>query len=143
MDMVINSESELAQLAKKIADQLKAGDILALAGPLAAGKTTFTRYLVEAMGYEKPVNSPTFVIEHRYPVRWRDIRMVIHLDLYRLGPKELKHFDWPDLLKSPHQLIIIEWPENAAGYLPKQTKTITLEIINAKTRRLSLPAAFN
>jgi tRNA A37 threonylcarbamoyladenosine biosynthesis protein TsaE len=122
--ILVSSLEELAALAEKVATQLRPGDVLALTGQLAAGKTTLTKQILTAMGYKGSVTSPTFVIEHRYPVKFQRIKEVIHLDLYRLSSGDLKEFDWPEI---------------AAPYLPPHTKVINLKIIDEHTRQLTLP----
>ncbi|HSX42350.1 MAG TPA: tRNA (adenosine(37)-N6)-threonylcarbamoyltransferase complex ATPase subunit type 1 TsaE [Candidatus Saccharimonadales bacterium] len=138
MDVI---EADLPKLAEKIAAVVEPGDIIALSGPLGAGKTALTREVLRAMGENNVVSSPTFVLEHRYPVNWRGIKTVLHLDLYRLSEKDLPQFDWAEYLEADHQLTIIEWPEIAQKYLPNHTKTVKIEVIDAKTRRFQLPGA--
>lgn len=130
------TEEKLPQVAAKILTHLKAGDIVALEGQLAAGKTTLTRALMEKIGYHGRVSSPTFVIEHRYPVRYKTIKEVIHLDLYRLTPKEVEKFDWNEYTNSTRSLVLIEWPDRAATLLPKKAKQITITIVNDRVRHL-------
>lgn len=132
------SLKELPRIAKKIARKLKAGDVLALSGDLAAGKTTLTAALLAELGYDGAVTSPTFVLERRYPIRSSKIREVIHLDFYRLAEDHLKSFGWLDEIGTPGTLTIIEWPERVAEQLPTTAKYIKLEVINEQTRRLTL-----
>ena len=131
------SLTDLPELATKIVAQLRPGDVLALSGPLASGKTTLTQAILKAMKYQGRVTSPTFVLEKHYPVDFNGISDVIHLDFYRLQPSQLASFGWQDYLGQPDTLTIIEWPEVGVDYLPKQTKLIKLEIIDDQTRRLS------
>src|SRR3990167_8191355 len=98
MDVLSRSTQETEELAKRLATQLKSGDVLALHGDLGSGKTTFTAYLVSALGIEKRVQSPTFVILRRYAAETDEtaeniggslngIKIVNHLDLYRVQSK--------------------------------------------------------
>lgn len=130
---------EAASIAGKILKGITPGSFIALSGNLAAGKTTLTQLLLEKMGYEGRVSSPTYVLEHRYPVRYKKIREVLHLDLYRLSASEIKHLDWEEYRSRKDVLVIIEWPELAKSLLPKHTKFVNLEIIDEKTRRITLP----
>lgn len=142
----MNTEITLDQLpafAVTLASQLKAGDVLALSGPLAAGKTTLTAELLAAMGYTGRVTSPTFVLERRYPVDWHDVKQVIHLDFYRLAAEQLDSFDWQDWLGNPDTLTIIEWPDIAADRLPSEAKLVTIEPTHEHTRRFTLAKNFS
>jgi len=130
--------AELPKVAKKLARLVKPGDVVALSGELAAGKTTLTSALLKALGYDGQVASPTFVIERRYPlVRSSKIKEVVHLDFYRLTPEQIGQLDWSETIGSTGTLTLIEWPERVTGQLPPQTKNIKLEIIDDQTRRLT------
>ncbi len=128
---------ELPVIAKKLARLVGPGDIIALSGPLAAGKTTLTAALLSELGFDGHVASPTFVIERRYPLKRSKISEVIHLDFYRLGTDQIGSLDWLDTAGQPGTLTLIEWPERVAQQLPPQTKTIKLEIVNGQTRHLT------
>lgn len=127
---------EISRVAKKLAKQIGPGDIVGFTGPLAAGKTTLIKELVAVFGYEGVVNSPTFVIEHRYPVNKKDLTEIIHLDFYRLSKPDLVHFDWAEYLYAPTKIVLIEWPEIAETHLPKAMKLIIIKPLDEKTRRL-------
>jgi len=133
---------DLPKLSENIVSQLFPGDVLALSGPLASGKTTLTQHILRQMGYEGRVTSPTFVLEKHYPVDYNGIREVVHLDFYRLKPEELATFGWQDYLGDQSTVTIIEWPEIGHQYLPKNIKTIKLEIIDDQTRQFTFSANF-
>jgi tRNA threonylcarbamoyladenosine biosynthesis protein TsaE len=135
-------KDKIDQTAKGLLKFLKPGDILALSGPLAAGKTTLTQAILRQMDYPGHVSSPTFVIEHRYPVEYKKFNEVIHLDFYRLNHEQIAKFDWAEYRNNHGQLTIIEWPENAAKLLTKNEKTIKIEEIDEQTRRLTLSDNF-
>lgn len=128
---------DLPQIADIILQNLEPGDVLALSGPLASGKTTLTQYILKQIGYVGRVTSPTFVLEKHYPVNCNGIEEVVHLDFYRLKPAELASFGWHEYLGDKTALTIVEWPEIALEHLPKQVKTVTLEIIDDQTRRFT------
>jgi tRNA threonylcarbamoyladenosine biosynthesis protein TsaE len=100
--------------------------VLLLKGPMAAGKTTFVRQLIESMGGAS-VQSPTFAIHQRYQTNYFEVD---HLDLYRLkSDLELDGIGFWDLFESPEGLIILEWPERMKVQdLPENWKKIELEI---------------
>lgn len=131
-DFTLNN---INQIAKQLLEKVPSGGVITLSGELAAGKTTLTQAILKELNYPGRVNSPTFVIEHRYPVKTKDINEVLHLDFYRLDEEQLKHFDWQEYLL-PNRLVIIEWPEKALNYLPKETIQVKLEKIDDKTRRI-------
>ncbi len=93
----------LKELARKIASRLKGNEVIFLKGDLGAGKTTFVKFLVQALQptEEVQVRSPTFAVMNVYPTRKCD---VYHLDLYRV-----KRFDITDYLGSG--ILLVEWPE--------------------------------
>jgi len=132
------TESDLPNIAKKLRKQLKAGDVVGFSGQLAAGKTTLIGQLVKAFGYDGRVSSPTFVVEHRYPLKNSPINEIIHLDLYRLNQEDLPSIDWGEYHFQPKTIILIEWPERLSRGLININKHIDLEIINDKKRRLTL-----
>lgn len=115
---------------------------MALSGPLSAGKTTFTQELLRQLGYVNRVTSPTFVLEKRYPVAYKDITEVIHLDFYRLTLNELDSFGWKEYLGAPGTLTVIEWPEIAKQHLPSYVKQIKFEVVDEQKRRLKFSKNF-
>lgn len=111
--------------------------MVALRGPLGAGKTTFVRAIVAALhGSDDAVSSPTFVFRQRYdaptgpatakmPAR---IEAIEHLDLYRIEDAAL---ELPDLALddafAPDRLVVIEWPERAEGWLPRERIEVAID----------------
>ena len=126
-------------LASRLALSLKAGDVIALSGPLGAGKTTFSRALVARLGGEAEVPSPTFALMQRYETE----RLVLtHCDFYRLEPGELDELGLDDALGEG--AVLIEWPERAQGWLPADRLDIAIdETAEPHLRRLVLTAHGN
>lgn len=109
----IASEAELAQFAASVAKQLRCGDLIRLNGDLGAGKSSFARALIQALGNKGDVPSPTYTLMQTYV----DGRLpVAHLDCYRLNdPDELQALDlqlWHD-----HGVIVAEWPDKGGDFL--------------------------
>lgn len=88
---------------------------VAIAGDLGAGKTTLVQAICRGYGVMEAVTSPTFALVHEYRA---PLSPVFHLDLYRLQhARELAAIGWEDI-SAAHALVLIEWPERAAGLLP-------------------------
>ena len=97
---------QLDILASRLALVLKTGDVIALSGPLGAGKTTFARALITRLGSEGEVPSPTFALMQRYETP----RLTLtHCDFYRLEPSELDELGLDDAVSEG--TVIVEWPE--------------------------------
>nr|WP_067353416.1 tRNA (adenosine(37)-N6)-threonylcarbamoyltransferase complex ATPase subunit type 1 TsaE [Microbacterium hydrocarbonoxydans] len=113
----------MEQLGFRFGEQLEAGDLLILTGPLGAGKTTFTRGLAEGLGVRGPVQSPTFVIARTHPSLVGRAPLV-HVDAYRLGSEaELEDLDL-DLARA---VVVVEWGRGMAEELADAWWDIELE----------------
>lgn len=130
------SPEETAALAARIAAWLRAGDTLCLRGDLGAGKTTFTRALVAALGSAAPVSSPTFTLIHEYP---GGRLPVYHADAYRLrGPRDVPDTGLEEYMGRGDGVTVIEWPERIEEALPADRLDITLEDTGEESRRITL-----
>jgi tRNA threonylcarbamoyladenosine biosynthesis protein TsaE len=114
------SESETLALAAEFAATLRAGDVVALRGPLGAGKTLFSRGVARALGHEGPVSSPSYALVHEYEGRLP----IYHMDLYRLAPGS----DWEEIgldhYLDGRGVCLVEWPERLpAGHDGRGTFT--------------------
>jgi tRNA threonylcarbamoyladenosine biosynthesis protein TsaE len=97
--------------------------VIELVGDLGAGKTTFARGLLQALGVVGRVRSPSYgLLEHYELAGWQ----VLHLDLYRLlDPEELENLGVRDY-HAGRSLWLVEWPEKGQGYLPAPDARLTL-----------------
>ena len=118
--VVLNSEIDTKRLAEGLAALPLSGSVW-LAGDLGAGKTTLTRYWLQALGHNGAVKSPTYTLVEPYSIIQSNgmIKPVYHADLYRLqDPEELSFIGFDEYLDEPDALVIIEWASRADSYLP-------------------------
>jgi len=114
-------EAACAETARKIAGHRALGDaFIELHGPLGAGKTTFARHLLHALGVEGAIKSPTYALMEPYRADAAHGGFEIaHCDFYRFDdPGEWEDAGFRDVFANPG-LKIVEWPEKAAGLLPE------------------------
>lgn len=125
MEILLSSTEETKNLARKVAKNLEAGDVLALYGELGSGKTTFTRYLVDALKITAKVQSPTFVLMRKYSGGAGEIKTMNHIDLYRITSKEgVEELGLEEIFEEKDAVSVIEWPELIEEILPKDAKRI-------------------
>ena len=120
-------EAETASLAKNFAAAISqllsktpnAHLNISLEGDLGAGKTTFARYLIQGMGHEGKVKSPTYTLCEPYPLQLNKTAFTAHhFDLYRMkDPLEWQEAGFGEYFDVPG-FCLIEWPEKAEGTLP-------------------------
>jgi len=126
--LILNSEQDTQALAEQLATLSLTGSVW-LAGDLGAGKTTLTRYWLQALGHTGAVKSPTYTLVEPYSLQRKDgsIKPVYHADLYRLqDPEELSFIGFDEYLDEPEALVIIEWASRAESYLPPPTLFIDM-----------------
>ena len=139
MEITSKSTKETQKLAEQLAAKIKPGNVLALYGDLGSGKTTFTNFLVKALGFESRVQSPTFVIIRRYKKDSGEIKKVFHVDLYRLTKsEELGDLGFEEMFQDEEAITIIEWPELLEKTLPEDAKKLFFEYIDENVRKINV-----
>jgi tRNA threonylcarbamoyladenosine biosynthesis protein TsaE len=115
--------------------------VVELHGPLGAGKTTFVRHLLHALGVEGTVKSPTYTLLEPYEVARGGARHpVAHCDFYRFDdPREWEDAGFRDVFAG-RGLKLIEWPQKAAGFLPAADLRISIEPQVDESRDVRLDA---
>ena len=98
----------------ELAAGLKPGDVVLVSGELGAGKTTFVRGALRALGVTGPITSPTFVVGHLYD------GPLAHLDLYRLAGMDAEDPGLLDDYFAPEAIVFVEWPEHAEDAVPAE-----------------------
>ena len=110
----------------------RGGEAVFLSGTLGAGKTTFARGAIRALGHRGAVKSPTYTLAEPYAL---SAFAVHHLDLYRIGaPEELETMGIRDYLGG-ESLVLLEWPERGAGVLPTPDLAVDIRILNGGENR--------
>jgi len=109
-------------LGRALGRALRGGEILALTGPLGAGKTTLARGIAEGLDVQGRVRSPSFTLVTRLSGRLP----LLHMDLYRLSPPvDLDELGWADA-DDGRAVAIVEWAEKAVALLPDRLVRISL-----------------
>ncbi|MDQ6981909.1 MAG: tRNA (adenosine(37)-N6)-threonylcarbamoyltransferase complex ATPase subunit type 1 TsaE [Mariprofundus sp.] len=119
------NELETVEIATRFAASLKAGDVIALAGELGAGKSVFCRAVMRVLGVtDEALPSPTFAIIQEYDA---DHCRVAHMDWYRLEDvTEIEMLGVRDFFLPPW-ICLIEWPERAHDLLPEGTIHVDIQ----------------
>ncbi|MDP3222957.1 MAG: tRNA (adenosine(37)-N6)-threonylcarbamoyltransferase complex ATPase subunit type 1 TsaE [Rubrivivax sp.] len=108
-----------------------------LHGPLGAGKTTFVRHLLRALGVQGRIKSPTYAVLEPHAVPGLDIS---HLDFYRFNdPREWLDAGFRDVFAAPG-LKLAEWPDHAAGLLPVADLSLHIEPQTDDSRTVTVQA---
>ncbi|MBL0245492.1 MAG: tRNA (adenosine(37)-N6)-threonylcarbamoyltransferase complex ATPase subunit type 1 TsaE [Rhodoferax sp.] len=114
-----------------------ANAFIALHGDLGAGKTTLVRHLLQALGVQGRIKSPTYAVVEPYELPALN---VWHFDFYRFAdPREWEDAGFRDIFASPG-LKLAEWPEKAATFLPMADIDLTLHTLGDTERQVTLRA---
>ncbi|MBX3725097.1 MAG: tRNA (adenosine(37)-N6)-threonylcarbamoyltransferase complex ATPase subunit type 1 TsaE [Xanthomonadales bacterium] len=139
MSLALPDAGATRALGARLAPLLAGGGLVTLRGDLGAGKTSLARAVLQSLGHPGAVRSPTYALAEPYTIgelqAW-------HLDLYRIAdPGELEFLGLREWLR-PGVLVLVEWPERAAGWLPPADLDVVLEHDGEGRRvRLSGPLA--
>lgn len=118
-----NTAEETIELGRKIGRLLTKGDVIAMQGTLAAGKTTITKGIAESLGVTDTITSPTFCLISEYSGKMP----LYHMDVYRLdGGEDFINLGTDDMIYGDG-VSIIEWSEKIMDELPKKTIILKLE----------------
>ena len=136
------SDPEVTEaVGRALGEQIAAGDVVALAGPLGAGKTTLARGILRGLGFEGDVASPTFPIVQVYEPL--EVRIPVwHVDLYRIDdPAELEELGLGEALRD--SALLIEWPERLPRLWPDALRlTLSAAPDGARALTAGVPPAW-
>ena len=129
-----HSADETTALGYKIGKKLKKGDIIAMQGTLAAGKTTITKGIAQALDISEEITSPTFCLISEYYGKMP----LYHMDVYRLdGTEDFINLGVDDMLYG-HGVCIIEWSEKIMDELPKNTIILRILPQDDNSRKIEI-----
>ncbi len=123
---LLPNEAATRALGQALAAVLGPGDLLALVGPLGAGKTTLVQGLADALDLppDVPVQSPTFTVCNEYPTRVP----LLHVDLYRLdGLDEAEDIGLPERFTDGVTLAVVEWADRVPELIPQHALWLRLD----------------
>jgi len=113
----------MIQFGHSLAGKLGSGSIVFLNGDLGAGKTTIIKGILQGLGYNGNVTSPTFTLVESYSLAGQNL---FHFDLYRLeSSQELEAIGIRDMLDGS-SITLFEWPEKSGGLLPPPDLTVDI-----------------
>ncbi len=146
--MQIRSDSTLQtkKIAQLLAEELRGGEIICLAGDLGAGKTTFAQGLLKGLKIKGPYTSPTFAIVKEYKINLKfkisnlKLLSVYHIDAYRITAKDLLELGFGDFVGKKNTVVILEWPEKVKKIIPKDAVWINFQWIGEKEREITFDA---
>lgn len=134
VEIITHSAAETVRLGREIGQALKSHDILALSGPLGAGKTTLIQGIAEGLGVADYVTSPTFILINEYPGRLP----FYHIDLYRLeDATQIEDLGISEYFEKDG-VVVIEWAERLGDLLPENAKPIKIEVMGENSRKIVL-----
>jgi tRNA threonylcarbamoyladenosine biosynthesis protein TsaE len=123
--IILQSLEDLPNAAKEIIQILAGHAIIAVQGPLGAGKTTLIKEICRQLGVPDIVNSPTFALVNEYFTTTQ--KTIYHFDFYRINSiKEAYDIGYEDFFYSGN-LCFIEWPEKIEELIPESSLRIVLE----------------
>jgi tRNA threonylcarbamoyladenosine biosynthesis protein TsaE len=126
-------------LGADLGRRLRSGDVVALHGPLGAGKTTLVKGIARSLAVEDPVTSPSFTLIAEYD-GVRDERPIVlyHVDLYRIGhPQEVEDLGIEEILNGSG-ICVIEWAEKARDFLPETAIGVSITLGEGEKRTVEI-----
>ena len=129
------SVEETERLGEALAPALRVGDLLALSGPLGAGKTRFVAGLARGLNARARVRSPSFTLVNEY----RGDRLLLHLDLYRVEPRDVDGLGLEEQIE--RGVLVAEWGEKLPESLRREALTLRFEIVSESGRAITARAA--
>lgn len=140
-EYIVHSLKETTDVAKRIVDTLKGGELILAKGDLGVGKTALLQEIGKLLHVERIINSPTFNLVKIYDGKLHDNKLTIyHVDCYRLEGVDEKRKDLglDEVIGEDNTLVYIEWPEYADEFSKNYSPRMEIEIsyISENERRI-------
>lgn len=134
---VTSNQQETELLGYQLASLLNYHDypIVILDGPLAAGKTTFTKGIAKALGIKRNINSPSYTLMKSY-LSEDKTKQLYHLDLYRMN-KDNQDYDLEEYINA-EAFTVIEWPFQVPHLLPDSFVKVTFKVTSDFIRKIEI-----
>ena len=134
-EIEIKNVEAMNSLAVELSEKIKAGDFLLLNGDLGVGKTTFIQSLAKALGVKERVTSPTYTVVGQYDTDRKDIKKLVHVDLYRLE----QDVAVANILEEDNKdrVTAIEWADRLKGGVPGRVWDIRFKHGKTQGERLA------
>jgi tRNA threonylcarbamoyladenosine biosynthesis protein TsaE len=144
-ELVLSSLDETKQLAEKLASFLTEENnypiSIHLSGDLGTGKTTLVKEVLNYLGIENFINSPTFTLIEPYEI---NNLKIFHIDLYRVEKiTELSAIGLEEYLQEANSINFIEWPERGSGFLKDPDIAISLYHQGETTRKCKVETSLD
>src|SRR6056297_3927309 len=132
MKILCKNEKETKKIAETVSKFLEPGSILCLDGDLGAGKTTFSQYLCQALGFDGYVNSPSYSIVNEYS----NTIKINHFDVYRIySVEELYEIGYEEYFFD-EAITIVEWASKIEELIPADSIWITIALGEKENQRV-------
>ena len=135
-EIVVDSLDGLKDVAEAVIDSLEGRNVVAFCGAMGAGKTTLISAIMEHLGSDDNVTSPTFALVNQYSTDAGDA--VYHFDFYRINRiEEVFDMGYEEYFYSG-DLCLIEWPELIEDLLPEDAMVVRIEVLSPTERRFTI-----
>jgi tRNA threonylcarbamoyladenosine biosynthesis protein TsaE len=152
IEFTTNSADETREIAHNLAREICLNPpkrdgalVIALAGNLGGGKTTFTQGFAHGLGIKDFITSPTFILMNTYPIPLQYevkphkdyLKTLVHIDAYRFeDPMQLHAIRWEDIIRNRENIVLVEWAENIKELLPPVYSEVLFEFLSENKRTI-------
>ena len=134
--LICNSPDETFALGKNLASILKKGSVVALKGPLGAGKTCLAKGIARGLGIKEELTSPSYAIICEYD--FQKGSRLFHIDAYRLnGNEDFSAIGGEEIIFG-NGISVIEWSERIPAFIPEGALMVEIQILDDEKRHINI-----